>query len=385
MKKILVINTKYKISGGEDTNIIDELDFLRKNYEIQYLEFNNSKKINILDLFAFFTNSNISSNKILDQMLTDFKPDFAYVHNTWFGANLGIFKILKSHKVKTVLKLHNFRYDCARYWLIKNHLKNKQFCPACSLTKKKSKIFNKYYEESFVKSFLLIIYSKKYFKILKSYPFTILVFTDFHKNYLINLGIQESKIEIFYNPISLKLHSNNTYKPDSNYVVFAGRLTESKGIEELIEAWSDVGFNDLSLKVLGDGELYTELTSKYINKNIEFTGELSNEKVVEQIRNSKAVLTATKMYEGHPRLLSEASICGVPSIYPSFGGMDEYFPEDYSYSFKQYNYDSLKDCIIELKNQKQLQESSNKIMTFVKNQFDSEYMYKKFENILTKR
>ena len=55
MKKILVINTKYKISGGEDTNIIDELDFLRKNYEIQYLEFNNSKKINILDLFAFFT------------------------------------------------------------------------------------------------------------------------------------------------------------------------------------------------------------------------------------------------------------------------------------------------------------------------------------------
>ena len=87
------------------------------------------------------------------------------------------------------------------------------------------------------------------------------MFTDFHKNYLINLGIQESKIEIFYNPISLKLHSNNTYKPDSNYVVFAGRLTESKGIEELIEAWNDVGFNDLSLKVLGDGELYTELTS----------------------------------------------------------------------------------------------------------------------------
>ena len=86
----------------------------------------------------------------------------------------------------------------------------------------------------------------------------------------------DGEYEIFYNPISLKLHSNNTYKPDSNYVVFAGRLTESKGIEELIEAWSDVGFNDLSLKVLGDGELYTELTSKYINKNIEFTQMIQN-------------------------------------------------------------------------------------------------------------
>ena len=64
--------------------------------------------------------------------------------------------------------------------------------------------------------------------------------------------------------------------------------------------------------------------------------------------------------------------------------MDEYFSEDY-FIFKQYNYESLKDCITELKNQKQLQESSNEIITFVKNQFDSEYMYKKFENILTKR
>ena len=30
MKKMLIINTKYRVVGGEDTNIIDEIEILRK-------------------------------------------------------------------------------------------------------------------------------------------------------------------------------------------------------------------------------------------------------------------------------------------------------------------------------------------------------------------
>ena len=34
----------------------------------------------------------------------------------------------------------------------------------------------------------------------------------------------------------------------------------------------------------------------------------------------------------------EASSFGIPSIYPSFGGLNEYFPENYELAFEQYNY-----------------------------------------------
>ena len=54
-------------------------------------------------------------------------------------------------------------------------------------------------------------------------------------------------------------------------------------------------------------------------------GFLPNEEVLQYISKSTAVVTATKLYEGHPRLLSEASALGTLSIYPSFGGMDEFF------------------------------------------------------------
>ena len=33
------------------------------------------------------------------------------------------------------------------------------------------------------------------------------------------------------------------------------------------------------------------------------------------------------MYEGQPRIFSEASVL-IPTIYPSFGGMDEFFLKD---------------------------------------------------------
>ena len=56
MKKILVINTIYKEKGGEDTNIVDEIIFLKKHYDIKYLEFKNSDKLKLIDYLAFFYN-----------------------------------------------------------------------------------------------------------------------------------------------------------------------------------------------------------------------------------------------------------------------------------------------------------------------------------------
>ena len=41
--------------------------------------------------------------------------------------------------------------------------------------------------------------------------------------------------------------------------------------------------------------------------NISFLGALDNTKTKEYIKSARAVITATKMYEGQPRLLSEAA------------------------------------------------------------------------------
>ena len=74
MKKVLIVNTKYKIFGGEDANISDEVNLLKKQYNIELLEFDNSQRINIADLIAFVTNSNRNANKKLTKSLMNLNP-----------------------------------------------------------------------------------------------------------------------------------------------------------------------------------------------------------------------------------------------------------------------------------------------------------------------
>ena len=62
MKKILIINTKYKIFGGEDSNILQEVDLLKKHFDVEYIQYDNSTRLTFSDLFAFFTLRNVTSN-----------------------------------------------------------------------------------------------------------------------------------------------------------------------------------------------------------------------------------------------------------------------------------------------------------------------------------
>ena len=115
--KILVIHNNYQNVGGEDIAVESEINLLKKYYEVEVLYFENNYK-NILSLiFSFLFNSNLNSNKELKKIIKVFKPDVAYIHNTWFTASVGIFKLLSKNGIKTLIKVHNFRYDCTRNYL----------------------------------------------------------------------------------------------------------------------------------------------------------------------------------------------------------------------------------------------------------------------------
>tara|TARA_B100002019_G_C21265421_1_gene599139 strand:- start:1811 stop:2962 length:1152 start_codon:yes stop_codon:yes gene_type:complete len=383
MKKILVINNKYKELGGEDSNIVDEINLLSKVCSIEYLEFDNSNDLNFFDLISFFINSNFVSNKLIEKKIDEFQPDIIYVNNTWFKANLGIFKIIRKKNIPVLLKIHNFRYWCANSYRLKNHLRGNDICPACSL-KDNKKILNRYFPDSLFKSFILIKYIRKLISILKTKEIKILTITDFHKQFLIDLGIPKNKIFKYNNPITLNEDKGVNYNVNSDYVVFAGRITESKGVEELLLSWQKfLNIDGLSLKIIGEGNLDFKLKNIYNSNNIEFIGHLNNYDVKELISKSRAVITATKMYEGQPRLLCEASSLGVPSIFPKFGGMNEFFPPNYELAFEQYNYDDLNEKLLLLKNKIMLEKYSQENFQYINSYLSEEKLEKIFLNIIS--
>ena len=65
----------------------------------------------------------------------------------------------------------------------------------------------------------------------------ILAISNFHKEQLLNVGIDSKKIDIYLNPIKKFKYSDTSYNSNSDYLVYVGRLTESKGVNELISVW----------------------------------------------------------------------------------------------------------------------------------------------------
>ncbi len=379
MKKVLVINTKYQKYGGEDSNIVEEIKFLNKFYKVDYLNFDNSEKLKISDIIAFFSLSNFETNKVLKLKLKSFKPDIVYIHNTWFKANLGIFNILKKQDVEIILKIHNFRFACTDTFSAAVHFNNNDMCYRCGKRKSKLNFFNKYFKNSYIKSLFVNIYGKKYIKIMRQNSLKIVVLNNFYRTYLLKKQIDKDKVFINYNPFEIS--DNYNYSAESDYVVYAGSLVEQKGVPELLESWKKSKVN-LKLMIIGSGELEKELMKKYSSQKIEFLGFLENNKVIEVVKNSRAVVTATKMFEGQPRLISEASSFGIPSIYPSFGGLDEYFPEDYKFSFEQFNYSDLIEKIELLENKILLKEESKRIHNYIIENMSLETLKRNFESIL---
>ena len=380
MKKILVIHTKYRDLGGEDIAIQNEVGFLKEFYEVEELFFRNEINNFLQQAISFITNHNQNSVNKLNEVVEDFAPDIAYVHNTWFKGSLGIFKALEKKNIQTVLKLHNFRYDCTRSFFSKYHFRNKDFCNACGIKRKDMGIFNKYFLDSIFKSVFITIYGIKYFDILKKNKLNILVLTNFHKNYLNDILQNKKLIDVFPNYI----HTDNNLETmeKENYVVYAGRISEEKGVKELIESFKKAKLKNIKLKIIGSGPQLNKLKKIFIDSNIEFLGQRNNSEVLKIISKAQAVLTGTKLYEGQPTLLCEASSMGVVSFYPRTGGISEFFPKNYPFSYEQFNYEDLTEKLSLLENKEQIKKTGMENKEYIMNYLGKESLLKQFEKAI---
>tara|TARA_A100001011_G_C14322541_1_gene851620 strand:- start:6100 stop:7245 length:1146 start_codon:yes stop_codon:yes gene_type:complete len=339
MKKILIVHTKYRLKGGEDIAVENEIKFLEKHFDIETLIFSNETKNSLKQIMSLFLSYDKESYEQLNKKISNFDPELIYFHNTWFKGSLSLFKLAKKKKIKVLVKLHNFRYNCTKTFFSSKHLKGEEFCKACGLNKKSVGIFNKYYDQYFFRSLAVVLFGIRYFKILKNSNIKILVLTEFHKSYLIKLNIDEKKIFVFPNYIEEVLLKTSNEK--EKFLVYAGRVSREKGVEDLITTFLLSNLEGYSLKIIGDGPLLKSLNEKYNTQNIDFLGNIENKKVLELINKSKGVVTATNLLEGQPTLLCEASMLGVVSIYPEAGGISEFFPKNYDFCFDQFSNNDL--------------------------------------------
>ena len=121
-------------------------------------------------------------------------------------------------------------------------------------------------------------------------------------------------------------------KPETKLVIYVGRLVESKGMRELIEAHGRLAQRnpDLRLALIGDGVMREQLgaliSARGLDSSVLLPGGCEPEQVAEWIAAAD-LLTLPSWSEGYPNVVVEAIACGRPVVATDVGGTREIIDE----------------------------------------------------------
>lgn len=331
--RILIVHNYYKIPGGEDTVVKNESILLKENdNEVFLYERNNNEleSYSLLEklLLPFKIIFSFKTFKDIRKMLEENNIDIVHVHNTVCVISPSVYYAAFTKKIPIVQTIHNFRLICPGASL----LRDGQICDECV----KKNLFHsaKYncYRQSKLNTLAVAAMESIHKRIGTYKRLNYICLTDFNKKQLLRINNKGS----FINPNKVYIKPNFVaremnfipFEKRSNQVVYAGRLDPTKGIRVLYESWKNITKYNLIVCGIGPEE---EWCRQYIRnnkiENIHMLGFVPNEKTIDIIANSKALILPTQWYEGFPMVLVESFACGTPVLGSRIGNVGSIIQE----------------------------------------------------------
>lgn len=114
------------------------------------------------------------------------------------------------------------------------------------------------------------------------------------------------------------------------FALYAGRLSEEKGIRVVLDAWRRLPV-DVPLRIVGDGPLAAEVErAAATDPRIAWDGHRTAAEVAQYMRDAWVLLVPSICYDSAPLVLPEAAAAGLPVVGSRIGGIPEGIDEDRS-------------------------------------------------------
>jgi glycosyltransferase involved in cell wall biosynthesis len=108
-------------------------------------------------------------------------------------------------------------------------------------------------------------------------------------------------------------------------VVFVGRLSEEKGVRNLLDAWAAWGADAPELRIVGDGPLRPALETHVSRSSgrARFLGQLPAGEAEAEIAGARLLVLPSIWFEGFPLVIREAFAFGTPAAVSGIGPLPE--------------------------------------------------------------
>lgn len=141
----------------------------------------------------------------------------------------------------------------------------------------------------------------------------------------------DSSVEVIPNGVDLEYWRPDTDQStetsrEAGLIVAAGRLSEVKGFDLLIDAFANADIPDTRLVIAGDGPEHERLAalaeSLGIGDRVEFKGSIDRRSLRSLLRNASLYVLPSRS-EGLPLALLEAMACGTPVVATDVGAVSD--------------------------------------------------------------
>lgn len=362
---ILLIHNRYLHKGGEDTVVAQELSYLESaGYRVVPLYFNNQDASPIALLnYPFQLFFNLSAFYKVYRLVKKHKIEIVHVHNFFYRASPAVFWAAKAAGAYTLLTLHNYRLFCLNGFMYYNN----QPCTRCYDENsfragiqrkcfKNSGLFSRVLAASYGLHKKLETFSKKIDRYV--------VINPLQEQFLLNSGIPQEKIfkksnfllksldktiptpsldgALALQASTPELEAPPPFSNRDNFYLYVGRLSEEKGIRDLVEAFIE---NGKPLKIVGDGPLASWVqeqiqASAQKKPNIEYLSAVPRESLAALYASCAALILPSRWFEGQPMTVIEAQSHGtivIAADSANMRGMISHEADGYLYAIHPIN------------------------------------------------
>ena len=320
---VLVIHNRYLEPGGEDSVVNAEVNLLRRNGHrvLQYVRHNreiaqlsNARKL----LLPLTTTWDYESYWELRSLIRQERPAIAHCHNLLPLLSPAAYYACATEGIPIVQTVHNYRLVCPGG----NFFRNGAQCDDCHGSLIKAALRGCYHDSWRQTSVVALMLGAlralgTWQKRVASY----IAPSEFCRTMLDQHGLPAHKIVV-------KPHFAPEILPQKHglgdYAIFVGRLSEEKGILQLLRAWRTLP--QIPLVVVGSGPMEQaarRLVQESAARNVTFAGQLRHDETLKRIREARFLVAPSRCYETFGLTVLEAMTCGVPAIVARAGALRE--------------------------------------------------------------
>lgn len=263
-----------------------------------------------------------TARRALSKLLDVHRPDVAHLHNIYHQLTLSIIDELANRRIPTVLTMHDWKIACPAYTLFTEG----QPCRRCPSGNVMSAVRHRCVKSSASASAIAAteaFIARRRGSYDKVHRF--IAPSRFAMDVAVLGGVPERRVTHIPNFLpDDEMNIEPTPDDPGPRLVYAGRLDETKGIRNLLEAFAQVSV-PATLRIAGRGPLEgTVRTAAARDPRISYLGVLRRERLYEELDPARAVVLPSLYEDNGPLIILEAQARAKAMIVTNRGGPPEF-------------------------------------------------------------